>query len=71
MLSNKTALVMVRVTNETGTDTVVDPAQTVVLHRKIYTIKRSGSGDKSSSKVPELDCPGVSKKAHIEINAKM
>ena len=44
--------------------------ETVILERKKYTIKQRGSRDNAGTKFPQLDCKGVSKSAHLEINAK-
>ena len=74
MFKQKTALVLVRVPGPTA---VRSPGSSnkdgdmVVLHRKSYVVKPSGSVDSTGKKIPALDTPGVSKRGHLEINAKM
>lgn len=76
MLKHKTALVLVRVSDPTavrspGSSNNNGDLGTVVLHRKSYVVKPSGSVDSTGKKIPALDTPGVSKRGHLEINAKM
>jgi hypothetical protein len=69
MLLAKKAVVLVQVMDLLGS-VEAQPPRVVVLDRKICTVKARGSCDSSGMKLPDLDCPGVSKKAHLEINAK-
>lgn len=68
--NSKKSFALVRVSNLDGS-APFSPRTFVTLHRRRYVVRSRGSSDNQGESVATLDCPGVSKKAHLEINAKM